>query len=120
MSRASGLRTSGVRRLTTIPICCHAGADPGSPPLHRFAAIERELHVPPPPLLSVHPLVPLFEASQLLQTTHARRLPLIDVDEQTGGDVVLSVLTQYRVLKFIAVNVRLPNHLAWRYVSPHD
>lgn len=69
--------------------------------------IERELSVPPPPLLSVHPLNPLFEASKLLHQTHARRLPLIDRDDQTGGEVVLSVLTQYRVLKFIAVNVSL-------------
>nr|AOR81606.1 Snf4 [Phaffia rhodozyma] len=72
--------------------------------LEHVRDIERELHVPPPPLQSVHPLKPLFEASRQLQQTHARRLPLIDVDDQTGGDVVLSVLTQYRVLKFIAVN----------------
>ncbi len=53
---------------------------------------------------------PLFEACRLLIQTHARRLPLIDYDDQTGKEVVLSVLTQYRVLKFMAVNVssRLP------------
>lgn len=71
----------------------------------RLPEIERSIGVPPPPLLSVHPLHPLFEAAKLLQKTHARRLPLIDRDEQSGGEVVLSVLTQYRVLKFIAVNV---------------
>jgi hypothetical protein len=48
---------------------------------------------------------PLFEACKLLIQTHARRLPLIDTDDQTGKEVVLSVLTQYRVLKFMAVNV---------------
>ena len=57
----------------------------------------------------MHPLHPLFEAAKLLQKTHARRLPLIDRDEQSGGEVVLSVLTQYRVLKFIAVNVSSPS-----------
>lgn len=67
--------------------------------------IEKALQVPPPPLLSVHPLRPLLEAAKLLQQTHARRLPLIDTDDQSGGEVVISVLTQYRVLKFIAVNV---------------
>lgn len=49
---------------------------------------------------------PLFEACKLLIQTHARRLPLIDKDGQTGGEVVLSVLTQYRVLKAISMNVR--------------
>jgi hypothetical protein len=50
---------------------------------------------------------PLFDACRLLIQTHARRLPLIDQDDQTGKEVVLSVLTQYRVLKFMAVNVSL-------------
>ncbi|EJT45852.1 snf1p protein kinase activator, Snf4p [Trichosporon asahii var. asahii CBS 8904] len=66
--------------------------------------IERELQVPPPPLVSVHPLRPLFDACKCLIETHARRLPLIDRDSQTDGEVVISVLTQYRVLKFIAMN----------------
>jgi CBS domain-containing protein len=67
--------------------------------------IEKTLSVPPPPLLSVHPLRPLYDACRFLIRTHARRLPLIDKDTQTGGEVVISVLTQYRVLKFIAMNV---------------
>jgi len=71
------------------------------------ADIEKTLSVPPPPLLSVHPLRPLFDACRFLIRTHARRLPLIDKDTQTNGEVVISVLTQYRVLKFIAVNVRI-------------
>ena len=61
--------------------------------------------MPPPPLVSVHPLRPLFDACKCLIETHARRLPLIDRDSQTDGEVVISVLTQYRVLKFIAMNV---------------
>ena len=73
-----------------------------------FADIEKAIRVPPPPLLSVHPMRPLFEACKLLIQTHARRLPLIDTDDQTGKEVVLSVLTQYRVLKFMAVNVSIP------------
>ncbi|KAJ9126812.1 hypothetical protein QFC24_001845 [Naganishia onofrii] len=74
--------------------------------LESIRDIERVLHVPPPPLLSVHPMRPLFDACRLLIQTHARRLPLIDQDDQTGKEVVLSVLTQYRVLKFMAVNCR--------------
>lgn len=68
--------------------------------------MEKEINVPPPPLLSVHPLRPLYDACRFLIRTHARRLPLIDRDPQTDGEVVISVLTQYRVLKFIAMNVR--------------
>lgn len=36
--------------------------------------------------------------------TRARRIPLIDVDSETGKEMVVSVITQYRILKFIAVN----------------
>lgn len=37
-------------------------------------------------------------------TTRARRIPLVDVDDETGRETVVSVITQYRILKFIAVN----------------
>lgn len=36
--------------------------------------------------------------------TRARRIPLIDIDEETGRESIISVITQYRILKFIAVN----------------
>lgn len=35
----------------------------------------------------------------------ARRIPLIDVDAETKRAMVVSVVTQYRILKFVAVNV---------------
>ena len=35
----------------------------------------------------------------------ARRIPLIDVDDETRRAMVVSVVTQYRILKFVAVNV---------------
>ncbi|BEJ16351.1 hypothetical protein CspHIS471_0509560 [Cutaneotrichosporon sp. HIS471] len=83
-----------------------AAADVEQFRLQSLRDIERELHVPPPPLLYIHPLRPLLDACKYLIQTHARRLPLIDEDSQTNGDVVISVLTQYRVLKFIAMNCR--------------
>ncbi|KAN0061016.1 AMP-activated serine/threonine-protein kinase regulatory subunit [Thecaphora frezii] len=83
--------------------------------LERLRDIEQALNVPPPPLLSVHPLRPVFDACQLLIKTHARRLPLLDYDEQTGMEAVVSVLTQYRVLKFIAMNCRETAGL-WRSI----
>lgn len=36
--------------------------------------------------------------------TRARRIPLVDTDDETGKEFVVSVITQYRILKFIAVN----------------
>jgi 5'-AMP-activated protein kinase, regulatory gamma subunit len=38
--------------------------------------------------------------------SRARRIPLIDVDDETKRHMMVSVITQYRLLKFIAVNVR--------------
>jgi len=38
--------------------------------------------------------------------TRARRIPLMDVDDETQREMVVSVVTQYRILKFIAVNVK--------------
>ena len=78
------------------------------------AGIEQAIDVPPPPTISVHPDAPLSEACAALVRSHARRLPLVDRDDQTGKETIVSVLTQYRVLKFIAINVSHLPHLATR------
>jgi hypothetical protein len=67
--------------------------------------IEKELGVAQPPLLREHPMSSLYDAGKLLIQTHARRLPLLDNDSETGHEVIVSVLTQYRLLKFISINV---------------
>jgi 5'-AMP-activated protein kinase regulatory gamma subunit len=71
--------------------------------------IEKELGVATPPLLREHPSSTLYDASKLLIQTPARRLPLLDNDTETGHEVVVSVLTQYRLLKFISINVSQPD-----------
>lgn len=38
--------------------------------------------------------------------TRARRIPLVDIDDETQRSMVVSVVTQYRILKFVAVNVK--------------
>jgi 5'-AMP-activated protein kinase regulatory gamma subunit len=48
----------------------------------------------------------MYEAARRLVQTHARRLPLLDFDSDTGHEVIVSVLTTYRLLKFISINVR--------------
>ncbi|KAL2104807.1 hypothetical protein VUR80DRAFT_9587 [Thermomyces stellatus] len=47
---------------------------------------------------------PLYEACRRMLKTRARRIPLVDLDDETGRETVVSVITQYRILKFIAVN----------------
>ncbi|KAG6842603.1 hypothetical protein C0991_000129 [Blastosporella zonata] len=73
--------------------------------LESLRDIEKELGVATPPLLREHPSSTLYDASKLLIQTHARRLPLLDSDTDTGHEVIVSVLTQYRLLKFISINV---------------
>ncbi|KAK7694587.1 hypothetical protein QCA50_001773 [Cerrena zonata] len=66
--------------------------------------IEKELGVEEPPLLREHPTASLYDAARLLIQTHARRVPLLENDSETGHEVIVSVLTQYRLLKFISIN----------------
>lgn len=56
-------------------------------------------------MLKEHPNSTLYDAAKLLIQTHARRLPLLDYDTETGHELIVSVLTQYRLLKFISINV---------------
>ncbi|EKM61000.1 uncharacterized protein PHACADRAFT_247286 [Phanerochaete carnosa HHB-10118-sp] len=81
-----------------------AAADVETLRLESLRDIEKELGVEPPPLLREHPSATLYDASKRLIQTHARRLPLLDNDSETGHEVVISVLTQYRLLKFVSIN----------------
>lgn len=72
--------------------------------LERLREIEQAIDVPPPPLLYIAPMRSLADAGETLVRTHARRLPLLEYDEDLKVTTVLSVLTQYRLLKFIAMN----------------
>lgn len=69
--------------------------------------VERRIGQPAPQLLFIHPMASLDEACRLLVESRSHRLPLLDRDEETGQEMIVSVLTQYRILKFIAVNVRI-------------
>ena len=88
----------------------------GKPTLERLAQmsdplssdIEKALGVDTPPLLWASPDQSLYEAASLLIQTHARRLPLLDNDSETGHEMIVSIMTQYRLLKFIAINVCFP------------
>ncbi|KAF8168044.1 hypothetical protein B0H34DRAFT_646698 [Crassisporium funariophilum] len=82
----------------------YAAADVETFRLESLRDIEKELGVAQPPLLRDHPSSTLYDAAKLLIQTHARRLPLLDNDSETGHEVIVSVLTQYRLLKFISIN----------------
>lgn len=69
-----------------------------------MADVEKAIGVTPLETVSVHPGKPLYEACQRMLQTRARRIPLVDIDDETSRETVVSVITQYRILKFIAVN----------------
>ncbi|KAJ5160126.1 5'-AMP-activated protein kinase subunit gamma [Penicillium canariense] len=69
------------------------------------AEVEKALGVAPPETVSIDPERPLYEACRRMLESRARRIPLVTNDSQTDRSHVLSVITQYRILKFVAVNV---------------
>ncbi|CCK70906.1 AMP-activated serine/threonine-protein kinase regulatory subunit SNF4 KNAG_0F02410 [Huiozyma naganishii CBS 8797] len=79
--------------------------------LNGLKDIERIIGVEPLDTASIHPSRPLFEACLKMMGSRSRRIPLIDQDEETHREIVVSVLTQYRILKFVALNCRETNFL---------
>jgi CBS domain-containing protein len=84
---------------TNLP--CGSNTDP----LGILAEVEKALGVAPPETISIDPERPLYEACRRMLESRARRIPLVTNDSQTDRSHVLSVITQYRILKFVAVNV---------------
>lgn len=74
--------------------------------LNSLREIERAIGVSPIETVSIHPLRPLYEACTRMLQARARRIPLVDVDDETQREMVVSLVTQYRILKFVSVNVR--------------
>ena len=68
--------------------------------------MERILNVKPPETISVSPETVLYDALRKQLISRARRIPLVSYDSDTQRTMVTSVITQYRILKFIAMNVR--------------
>ncbi|ODV70545.1 CBS-domain-containing protein [Hyphopichia burtonii NRRL Y-1933] len=68
--------------------------------------IEKAIGVDPIETASIHPFKSLYEACVKMLDSKARRIPLIDEDEKTHREIVVSVLTQYRILKFVALNCK--------------
>ncbi|KAK3166884.1 hypothetical protein OEA41_010009 [Lepraria neglecta] len=73
--------------------------------LNSLRDIEKAIGVQPLETVSIHPQRSLYEACRRMLESRARRMPLVDVDDETKRAMVVSVVTQYRILKFVAVNV---------------
>jgi CBS domain-containing protein len=74
--------------------------------LNGLKDIEKAIGVEPIDTGSIHPFKPLFDACVKMIESRSRRIPLIDEDEDTHREIVVSVLTQYRILKFVSLNCK--------------
>lgn len=74
--------------------------------LNSLRDIEKAIGAPQIETASIHPEKPLYEACRMMAASRARRIPLVDIDDETRRAMVVSVVTQYRILKFVAVNVK--------------
>ncbi|KAL6248431.1 AMP-activated serine/threonine-protein kinase regulatory subunit [Rhinocladiella similis] len=68
--------------------------------------VEKVLNVKPPETVSASPEAILYDALRKQLLSRARRIPLVSYDSDTQRMMVTSVITQYRILKFIAMNVK--------------
>ena len=67
--------------------------------------VEHVLQVKSPETISTSPEAILYDALRKQLISRARRIPLVSYDSESQRTMVVSVITQYRILKFIAMNV---------------
>lgn len=67
--------------------------------------VEHVLAVKSPETISTSPEAILYDALRKQLVSRARRIPLVSYDSESQRTMVVSVITQYRILKFIAMNV---------------
>lgn len=67
--------------------------------------VEHVLQVKSPETISTSPEAILYDALRKQLVSRARRIPLVSYDSESQRTMVVSVITQYRILKFIAINV---------------
>jgi 5'-AMP-activated protein kinase regulatory gamma subunit len=79
--------------------------------LDGLRGVEKAIGAEPIETISIHPFKSLYEACGKMIQSKARRIPLIDRDEENSREIVVSVLTQYRILKFVALNCKETNML---------
>ncbi len=87
---------------SAIVVCYFAG------PIWPFSAfyLEQKLIPIPDKILSVSPAASIYDAAQILVKHKVHRILMIDNDVD-GDEMIVSVMTPYRILNFIAVNVSI-------------
>lgn len=73
--------------------------------LAHLRKVEKVVGAPAPQLVSMDPMATLYDTCRMLAESRVHRVPLLDIDPETGTEMIVSVITQYRILKFIAMNV---------------
>lgn len=68
--------------------------------------VQTALGIDPLETVAIHPEGSLYDACVLSLRSRAHRIPVIDVDDETQRPMIVSVLTQYRLLKFVAMNAK--------------
>ncbi|KAK9453662.1 hypothetical protein V1511DRAFT_489523 [Dipodascopsis uninucleata] len=68
--------------------------------------VEKAIGSTPIETVSIHPFKRLYDACLKMIASKGRRIPLIDYQEDNKREIVLSVLTQYRILKFVSQNCK--------------
>ncbi|KAI9890407.1 MAG: AMP-activated serine/threonine-protein kinase regulatory subunit [Vezdaea aestivalis] len=74
--------------------------------LSSLREVEKKIGAAPIETISIHPEQSVYEACRRMLESRARRIPLVDIDHDTSHHSIISVVTQYRILKFVAVNVK--------------
>lgn len=74
--------------------------------LSELSGIEEQIGVSKIDTVTVSPNLSLGEACKAILDTKAHRIALIDTDPVSNRKIVVSVLTQYRVLRFVALNCK--------------
>lgn len=86
--------------------------------------VEHILNVKSPETISTSPEAVLYDALRKQLISRARRIPLVSYDSESQRTMVVSVITQYRILKFIAINVpeteKLRKPLEWLKLGTYD
>ncbi|ORX42920.1 CBS-domain-containing protein [Hesseltinella vesiculosa] len=68
--------------------------------------VEKQIGAASPQRLHLDPMASLYDTCHLLVKSRAHRVPLLDKEPKSGVEMIVSVVTQYRILKFIAVNFK--------------
>lgn len=74
--------------------------------LNELKDLEKAIGAKPIETVSIPPFSSLFLACEKMLASNARRIPLIDEDKLTHREIIVNVLTQYRILKFVSLNCK--------------